>query len=469
MKLPSVPPETPTHTPIDQFAEYEDRPVPLAARRRTRSVAAVWLGFPMILTCAVFGGLIVYSLGFWVGMGAIAVGTLILMTYVGALSYLAGRTGENFALIAMRTFGSKGYVIPAAFLATVVIGWFAFQTGLTGAILNGSLGWDETLTTLFAGLLFVAVTLLGIRALSWIGVIAAPLYLVLGFVAIMLVSGTQEPTNIGGYAGAGALSFGAAVTLVIALFADSGTMTADFTRWSRDGREAVKASLAAFPFGNAIALAVGGLIVAMGGAADPGTTGGDFLGILVAQGGALVPVAVFFVFVNLGSVCAHCLYNGAVGWSQLTGIRMRIMTLILGAVGVVLAVAGIWSHFETWLNLLGVIVPPIGGLLIVDQFFLAPRRAARAAASGEAADRRGASWRTSAFVAWGIGAGAALLVHAYADFLSSAVVGMLVGGAMIAVLHSSRPQNTALGETRAQPETPTQVSHPEVLTEESAS
>ncbi|MGH3697765.1 MAG: hypothetical protein ACRDRX_27935 [Pseudonocardiaceae bacterium] len=33
------------------------------------------------------------------GMLAIAVGNLVLMLYVGALSFLAGRTGKNFALM----------------------------------------------------------------------------------------------------------------------------------------------------------------------------------------------------------------------------------------------------------------------------------------------------------------------------------------------------------------------------------
>ncbi|MFD2340763.1 cytosine permease [Clavibacter tessellarius] len=451
MSLPAAPPvarhaDPAAPDPADRpvFSEYESEPVPPHARRRTSSVAAVWLGFPMILTCAVFGGLVVHSLGFWAGMGAIAVGTLVLMVYVGALSYLAGRSGESFALMAMRTFGAKGYVVPAAFLATVVIGWFAFQTGLTGSTLHGSLGWDQTATTLVAGILFVAVTLLGIRALSWIGVIAAPLYLVLGAVAIAIVAtrpGAELQSAPAG--GAGALSFGAAVTLVVALFADSGTMTADFTRWARSGRQAVLASLAAFPFGNAIALVVGGLIVALGGATDPGTAGGDFLGILVAQGGALVPLAVLFVVVNLGSVCAHCLYNGAVGWSQLTGMRMRRTTLVLGAVGVVLAVAGIWTYFEVWLNLLGVIVPPIGAVLIVDQLLLAPRRAAASAsASVSASGAARGPWRAPAFVAWVVGAGAALAAHAYADFLSTAVVGLVV--AAVALVAAD-----ALGRVRA--------------------
>jgi hypothetical protein len=33
---------------------------------------------------------------------------------------------------------------------------------------------------------------------------------------------------------------------------------------------------------------------------------------------------------------------------------------VLGIIGTVAAVAGIWSYFATWLNILGVMVPPIG-------------------------------------------------------------------------------------------------------------
>ncbi len=77
--------------PESPASEYENEPVPPHSRRSLLSVAAVWLGFPMILTCAVFGGLIVYSLGFWRGMLAIALGNAVLTGYVGALSYLAGK------------------------------------------------------------------------------------------------------------------------------------------------------------------------------------------------------------------------------------------------------------------------------------------------------------------------------------------------------------------------------------------
>ena len=39
----------------------------------------------------------------------------------------------------------EGFAIASGFLATIVVGWYAFQTGLTGATLHDSFGWNTTL------------------------------------------------------------------------------------------------------------------------------------------------------------------------------------------------------------------------------------------------------------------------------------------------------------------------------------
>jgi cytosine permease len=83
----------------------------------------------------------------------------------------------------------------------------------------------------------------------------------------------------------GIMSLGSAVTLVVATFADSGTMTADFTRWSKDGKSAVLATLTAFPIANMIAQLFGIVIVSAGAAATPATSGGDFLPVLASHSG----------------------------------------------------------------------------------------------------------------------------------------------------------------------------------------
>jgi cytosine permease len=201
-------------------------------------------------------------------------------------------------------------------------------------------------------------------------------------------------------------------------------MTADFTRWSKDGRSAIYAIFTAFPIANIIAQLFGILIVCAGAAVAPATNGGNFMPVLTGHGGVLSAIALVFVFVNLGSVCTHCLYNGAVGWGRIAKTKMRTMTLVLGVLGGLLALAGVWSLFLNWLNLLGILVPPIGAVIIVDQMLI------RHYSQTQAVE----DFRGSAFLAWGAGAVVAVLVHFLAPWFSEALAGMLVGGAVYYVL-----------------------------------
>ncbi|MFH8734172.1 MULTISPECIES: cytosine permease [unclassified Streptomyces] len=408
------------HAGLELDPEYEHTPVPTESRKSLLTVSAVWFGFPMILTNAVPGGIVVALMGFWRGLAAIVVANLVMLVYVGLLSHRAGSTGESFSLQATKTFGRVGYVVASGFLATVVVGWFAFNTGATGATLHQAFGWHEQLVAAVAGVAFVAITFLGIRALSWLGAVAAPLFILVGLIALVIVSRDHDLATVLDYQGVGgnsALTFGAAVSLIMATFADSGTMTADFTRWSRNGRQAVIATATAFPVASLVAQVTGGIVVAAGAVASAGTVGGNFLPILTGGHGiALDVLAAVFVFVNLGSVCSHCLYNGALSWSHLTRTRMRVMTLVLGAVGTVAALAGVWDHFLDWLVVLSVFVPPLGGVLIADQVLLRRRLDERAATAV----------RPTAFAAWAAGAAAGGLVHWYAPQFSDAVTGLLV-------------------------------------------
>ena len=407
---------------LELEAEFEHEPVPRSHRKSLRTVAAVWFGFPMILTCAVFGGVLAAMLGFQRALLAIVLGNLVLFAYVGALSYFAGQRGVNFALQASRVFGRLGHLLVAGFLATLVIGWFAFNTGLTGATMEATFGWTEWIVTLLASLAYVGITYIGVRALSVVGMIAAPLFVVVSIIAIVIAADGISLSNIWSYpgvdAGAGAFSLGAGITLVIATFADSGTMTADFTRWAKNGREAVLAASTAFPIANFCAFLVGAIVVATGVIENAAVNGGNFVPLLANDQGALLTVlAVLFVFVSLGSVSTHCLYNGAVGWSNLLHTRMRLMCLVLGAVGTVAATAGVWSHFLDWLNILGVFVPPIGAVIIADQVM-----AHRLASS----DLDEQAIRPIAFLAYSCGAAAAGLLHYLAPEGAEAVVGIVV-------------------------------------------
>ncbi|MEU7769365.1 cytosine permease [Nocardia sp. NPDC049190] len=389
--------------------EFETEPVPTNRRRSLLSVASVWAGFPMIITGAVTGATLVHGLGFGRGLLAIVIGNLMLFAYVGTLSALAAKRGVNFSLQASRTFGRIGYIACSALLSTLVLGWFAVQTGLVGASMSSAFAVNTVVIVLIAGALFTGFTLLGIRALSLIGAISVPLFLILGIFAA--ADAAKGGSHIWRYDGdpARSIAFGTGITLVFALFADSGTMTADFTRWAKNSRHAWLATASAFPVANVVAMLIGGVV-----AAASRTSSGDIFGIIVNRGGFLTVVAVAFLFINLGSVCAHCLYNSAIGWSTIFKGRMRSLTLVLGALGIVIAALGIWNYFINWLNLLGVIVPPIGMIILVDQAFL--RR-------GDDVETPQVRWQP--FAAWAIASGIALAVNYLTPGLSAALTGLV--------------------------------------------
>ena len=168
-----------------------------------------------------------------------------------------------------------------------------------------------------------------------------------------------------------------------------------------------------------IAMLVGGVMTAALALPDPQPFGLDnMFGYLLAQNkGWLAVVAFVFLFVNLGSVCAHCLYNAAVGWSRIAKSKMRVFAVLLAVVGIAIAAANVWALFIPWLSVLGILVPPIGAVMIADLYFM--RRDAVIAVN----------WRPRAFVAWAVGSLVAFGVENFAPQLSTAVAAFLAGGA----------------------------------------
>ncbi|WP_141604462.1 purine-cytosine permease family protein [Terrilactibacillus laevilacticus] len=410
--------------------EYENTAVPLHARKSLLSVSLVWVGFPMIFTGTVTGATIVTGLGFGKGMLSILLGNLILFCYVGLLGILSAKKGYSFGLQSAITFGKKGSMIVSGFLSTLVIGWFAVQTGLTGHNMNLAFGSNLYLMTFIAGILYVAVTLIGVKSLTYIGAVSVPLFLILGCWAVIDATSHSGWSSIVHFSGNSTLSIGVAVTMVVALFADSGTMAGDFNRWSKNKKDSLISSSMAFPIANMIAMIFGGLIVAAA------SKNADFFQYIASKGGVVSIISIILLFLNLGSVCSHCLYNASVGWSNLLNKKMRSTALVLGVIGTIVAISGAWNHFIQWLSLLGIVVPPIGAVIIMDQFFL--RKNADISSS----------FRLNAFIGWGVGTLLGFLTEFYAPNLSTAFVSLITGGLAYGILSIIMSKSNGLKESQ---------------------
>jgi cytosine permease len=417
--------------------EYEHGSVPMSARRSAFSVTMVWLGFPMITTGAMTGSILVLGMGFSRALTAMIIGNLIMFAYVGLLGLIGTKRGMNFALIASIVFGKKGYVFASGLLSTLLLGWYAVQTGITGALVSSTYGLNYVAMTVIAGILYIGITFVGVKGLHYIGLVSVPLFVVFGLWVAFDAASTSTASAIFGYAGnngVATMSMGVGLTVVLALFIDAGTVTADFNRWAKTPTASLVSTFSAFPFANLIAMLVGGVMTAALAVPNANPFGADnMFGYMNGKQMAwLSALAFVFLYVNLGSVCSHCLYNAATGWSRILGNHMRVMAVILGAIGIVVAAGNVWAFFIQWLSLLGILVPPIGAVILVDQYLVRPNAEIEV------------DWRPDAFIAWGIGSACAFIVEERMPYLSTAISAALVASIAYYAIAKSRSARVAV-------------------------
>jgi len=109
---------------------------------------------------------------------------------------------------------------------------------------------------------------------------------------------------------------------------------------------------------------------------------------------------------------------------------MRVMAVVLGAIGIAVAAGNVWAFFIQWLSLLGILVPPIGAIILIDQYVFRPNA------------EIDADWRPGAFIAWGIGSVCAFIVEEWMPYLSTAISAAV--GASVAYYIIARSTSTSL-------------------------
>jgi cytosine permease len=105
---------------------------------------------------------------------------------------------------------------------------------------------------------------------------------------------------------------------------------------------------------------------------------------------------------------------------------MRVMAVVLGAIGIVVAAGNVWAFFIQWLSLLGILVPPIGAVILVDQYVIRPNAEIEA------------DWRPHAFIAWAIGSVCAFIVEEQMPYLSTAISAALAASIAYYVIAKAR-------------------------------
>jgi cytosine permease len=347
--------------------EYHSLPVPMAGRLGFKQPAWVWSGFGIAFICAVIGGTIQQGLGTVDAILAIVLGNAILFVYASALGYASGKWGMNFPLTVRAVFGGRGSVIPVLILAGLVTGWFSFHVWLTADIVKAAFtiesGIAVALIALGVGILYAVPVIFGIKSMALVRQIAIPAMVI--FVAYYLFT-KVIPAGAALFesSGTGDMSFVTGVGLAWATFAVSGTMTGDIVRYTRTGGQAIGVTGVAFLLSNAPFMILGVFFAA---AIDDPTVpyflDSDSMRVLI-------PLAAIAIL-STWSTADACLYNAAMGFSNsLPNFNWRRAAILGMVIGLALAMSGVIANVTNLLITIGLIVPPVGGVIISDYFFV---------------------------------------------------------------------------------------------------
>ncbi|MFS0783772.1 purine-cytosine permease family protein [Bacillus sp. 1P06AnD] len=354
--------------------DYSLERVPQSARLPMWKILLVRLGAIATLSQFMLGASLGYGMTFWEAFWAVFFGAVILQVISFLVGYAGAREGMSTSLLSRWAgFGRLGSSLIGLVIAICTIGWFGVQNSVFAQGLVDAAGGKLNLS-LSAAITGFGVTLLvifGFKILTLTAEIAVPAFLLVVAFGIYNVLSDHSLFDLMAAKPPGeTLSFGVGATMVAGGFMIGAVITPDFSRYAKSGKDVMWMTVIGTIVGE---LGICMIAVLMAHAAQTN----DVVSIMTKATGWLGLAAVVFSTIKINNVN---LYSSSLGFTNLIdslfGVKTNrgIVTLVIGAIGTVLSILGILDKFVDFLVLLGVMIPPIAGIIVVDYFILKTHR-----------------------------------------------------------------------------------------------
>ncbi|KMK84192.1 cytosine permease [Pectobacterium brasiliense] len=360
---------------MEKIDDYPVSRVPLSVRLPFLNVALVHIGMLTALDQFMLGAVLGHSMTLGQAFLAIFIGSAIFGVVTMGLGYAGMKEGMSGSLLARWCgFGRIGSVLIGLVIAISLIGWFGVQNAVFAKALNFAMadklgfGWSAALS----GMALTLLVAFGFRALRFTAKIAVPMFvIVVGYISIMTLSGHNIAELIASAPNGETISISAGATMVVGGCIVASLITPDMTRYSQKGKHVFWMTMLSIIVGEFI---VNGLAIIIARALNTA----DVVTIMSQAAGGIGLIAVIFSTLRVNDIN---LYSSSLGIANaiegVTGKKLRYVsiTLVIGLIGTLLSVAGILDRFIDFLTLLGVLFPPVIGVMLVDYYILRTHKA----------------------------------------------------------------------------------------------
>lgn len=347
--------------------DYASKPVPRTAQRHWFSVAITKFGQVSALSQFLIGSALGYGMTFWNAFLAITFGSVILQLVSIMLGIIGQRQGVTTSLLTRWTgFGRGGAAIVGAVIAVSNIGWFGIQSAVSAEGLAATIGvLPEWLWALLFGLMITAIVIVGFSLITKIAFIAVPSFLLLVFWS---VSATLSNHDLGalftGPPPGEEISLITGIGIVAGGFIVGAVINPDITRYNRTGADVVKQTIVGIAGGEYL-IGLAGVLLSHAARTD------DVTAIVLSSVGW---VGVLIIILGTIKINDINLYSSVFGIVNLLNtifsrpVSRRVVAVTIGVLGSVLGAIGILDHFTSFLSFLGVLMPPVAGVMVAEYF-----------------------------------------------------------------------------------------------------
>ncbi len=416
------------------MAQLDDTYAPLTpvpAERRAfaaRDAFSLWFSLGIGLLVLQAGAFLVPGLGLGAALAAIVTGSVLGALLLAAAGVVGTDTGLS-AMGALRlTLGARGAAIPAALNAVQLVGWGAFEIiamrDAADALARQTFGpSNPMLWTLAFGLLATWLAVVGPVSFVRRFLRAFGLWLLLagaGWLSWRLLA-EHDLAALLARPGAGGISFGAGVDLVIAMPLSWLPLIADYTRFGRTSGGMFQGTLLGYGLANIWFMGLGAAYALAAGGANGGSGGEPLLlSALAASGGG---IALLLIVVDETDNTFADIHSAAVSTATLVPFKPGNLALIFGGVCTAIALFAPLARYEGFLLLIGSVFAPLFGVLLSDHFIVRRRTAieARAAVNLPGLNLPG-------LIAWAVGVAAYQALSRLAPDLGATLPSFLTAG-----------------------------------------
>ncbi|WP_424860722.1 purine-cytosine permease family protein [Streptomyces sp. MMS24-I29] len=369
MTQPAARPKPPIETtePQQQDEDYPLERVPRSARYSWFNVAVQRFGQLSDLTQFLLGATLGAGLSFWGAFWAFTLGSVILEVVCIFVGIAGMKEGLSTSMLVRWTgFGRYGSTLIGLVIAVSLFGWFGVQTAVFAAGLHSIVPalplWAWCLV---CGLGVTALVLRGFRVMGWTAFVTVPAFLGLAGWAMAVEFSRHHIGDLVTAAPFGAhLSIATGATIVAGSYIVGAVTTPDMTRFNRNTGDVVKQTVVGISLGEYV-LGLGGVLLAYA------VKSSDLIAIITSSSGVIGVIVLVSATVKINNWNLYSSSLGLIGAVEaLFKVRLHRVgtTVAIGVLGSLAAAAGILDRFTEFLTVLGVLTPPVAGIMVAEYF-----------------------------------------------------------------------------------------------------